>query len=601
MKNKRFSILLSVLLAAPLVLTGCGSDSEERPVANDRVELAGQYTGPDACALCHPGVHQEWEKSWHTLKAGYGPAFAEQNAGLKNIRPWSLNAAQSDWNDAIIAGNHNVAILDSVGADPTGGLSQFRQENTGTFRNTDIILSSKTYKPSDVSIVIGQTRKQRYAVYYDGSAQTEGVYLAYSRNGGIRHEIMTEETWNRMDGAALPAVQNSGNPFTGDVVDNGTGERLVRQGGTLKLFNYSGNKERAGYKFLFTEVFLYPGSGGYATASSVSNVPRLSGDNYNEWRSWQERCIGCHTTGFDYQAWDAAKADFMAGNRADLKDIFVADIRVSCEACHGPGARHARTAQAEHIIHPDKLTGEHRLMVCEQCHTRTQKNLHEPKNANDNRGFILGHPEQGLFQNVMEYTRPNWGAGNRQVSNDGKGRRDHQQSMDIRLSEYIHLEVENRPWSNHGGQACFDCHTSHSVGNTATLADTARLTTANDPDGRLRLLDTRYNMCAGCHEGKTDILAVFNATTGLNSTATGPTWTNPTQSYSSTRGRGDKKQHLFSTVFNSVTGKNESMGIQEKDYVWAVKGTEVRAIWPWEREQHVEKGYTIRYGAKPTL
>jgi hypothetical protein len=56
---------------------------------------------------------------------------------------------------------------------------------------------------------------------------------------------------------------------------------------------YKGNKERAGYKFLYLE--MNPKDG------------KMNANNYGEFRSWQESCIGCHTTGFDPKAWDGPR------------------------------------------------------------------------------------------------------------------------------------------------------------------------------------------------------------------------------------------------------------------------------------------------------
>ena len=113
---------------------------------------------------------------------------------------------------------------------------------------------------------------------------------------------------------------------------------------------YPGNKERAGWKFLALEF----------------KPKEQNKNNYGEFYSWQERCISCHTTGFDPKAWSAAKADFVAGKRKDLKDLFVADHLISCEACHGPGSVHAKAPSKGNIINPTKITNvEARKMVCE--------------------------------------------------------------------------------------------------------------------------------------------------------------------------------------------------------------------------------------------
>lgn len=178
-------------------------------------------------------------------------------------------------------------------------------------KNTNYVATKKvTWK--EVDYVVGQVRKQRYMTYYDGGSVE--VWEAKTEDGGI--------SW-RLDKS--------------------------------KTSQFPGNKERAGYKLLFIEVKPKDGE--------------INKNNYSEFRSWQERCIACHTTGFDNKAWDKAKADYVAGNRKDLRDIFVADLRISCESCHGPGGEHIigrPFPTKETIINPTKITDvTARQMVCE--------------------------------------------------------------------------------------------------------------------------------------------------------------------------------------------------------------------------------------------
>jgi formate-dependent nitrite reductase cytochrome c552 subunit len=62
-------------------------------------------------------------------------------------------------------------------------------------------------------------------------------------------------------------------------------------------------------------------------------------------------CDGCHTTGFDPESKTFAEAS------------------IGCEACHGPGKKHAETEEPESIVNPAKLDKVRRDMVCEACHT----------------------------------------------------------------------------------------------------------------------------------------------------------------------------------------------------------------------------------------
>lgn len=75
--------------------------------------------------------------------------------------------------------------------------------------------------------------------------------------------------------------------------------------------------------------------------------------NLSYWREmdWLTACAGCHTTGYDPYA----------GRYAEEA--------VSCEACHGPGRRHAETGDPGEILDPGDLPEDRRVMVCEACHT----------------------------------------------------------------------------------------------------------------------------------------------------------------------------------------------------------------------------------------
>ena len=379
-------------------------------------------------------------------------------------------------------------------------------------KNTNYVLTKKI-SPQEVGYVVGQVRKQRYLAYYDGSA-TE-AWLQTTKDGGI--------SWT------------------------------IDKSNTVK---FEGNKDRAGWKFLALE--MKPKDG------------QMNKNYYGEYRSWQERCIGCHTTGFDNKAWDQARADFKAGKRKDLKDIFVADLRVSCEMCHGPGGAHVKDPVKENIILPTKITDTAaRQMVCTQCHTRPDKNAHSPL-AQDLRGYRIGDK----YEDFASYTRPAWGKGNRQVSIDGKGRRDHQMDMDVKLSATIKGEH-----SLHASMACFDCHDSHNIGNKK-----------ENP----RLKKSKVETCAACHQGKSEaVLKVLEGQNGWEKAAY-PNW-------NTEYGRAANNQHIF-----NFDEQGRSFGLKPSQYVWALKKdgdtkkeADWQAIWPWEKAGFEKKGMKVAVGAKP--
>ncbi|QGG48278.1 multiheme c-type cytochrome [Heliorestis convoluta] len=380
-KGKKIIVFAFIITAFALVLSACGIGSLASTTTIGKIDMGevhgmplamkGKegFVGPDECIVCHVNEHKNWEKSWHTQKAMWGPSF--EDAYENDIYDWVLQ----EWDNL-----ETYMILD-------------KKDN-----NTNYVAVEKV-QWQDVDFIIGKTYKQRYMTYYNGEPRQ--AYLQITEDGGISWTI----------------------------------DKSV-------VVEYEGNKERAGYKFLAIETKPKEGD--------------LNKNNYGEFRSWQERCISCHTTGFDPDAWNEAKANFVAGEREDLRDIFVADIRVSCESCHGPGATHVNDPTINNIINPRTLTNvEQRLLVCQQCHTRTSENTMYGNGANDNRRFVLG---EHTYEDVMNYVRPAWGTGNRNVSPDGKARRGHQQDMDIMLSQYI-----KGPRSNHARLSCAVAYTSQKV------------------------------------------------------------------------------------------------------------------------------------------
>ncbi len=374
--------------------------------------------------------------------------------------------------------------------------------------NTILVAADKVAW-QDVDYVVGQVHKQRYAVYYDGGPLE--VFRARTENGGISWTLDMDEK-----------------------------------------FEFAGNKERAGYKFLFIE--LNPQDG------------KQNASYYGEWRSWQERCIACHTTGFDYQEWDDARADFVAGQREDLRDIFVADLRVGCESCHGPGSIHNKSMKKEDIIHPAKFENyDDRMNTCAQCHTRTAGSV-LGSTANDLRGFVPGEN----YEDYAKWLGVKWGEGTREVSIDGKGRRGHQQDMDMRLSRFIN------PDSYHAEETCFDCHNPHAIGV--------------DPTNTQAIRDD-IPSCTDCHDF--DAKAAFDGTRG---------WERPSfPNWATEAGRGANKQHLFN--FN---GDGLVYGLSPDQYHWVLKdGGDAKnkadwtGIWPWQKDGLDAASKKTFVGAEP--
>lgn len=89
---------------------------------------------------------------------------------------------------------------------------------------------------------------------------------------------------------------------------------------------------------------------------------RVTPDHPFFWTNFQrtanKECIECHATGVDVR-YDRGTHEWSTE---------LVDNGVACEACHGPGARHAETKEKSDILHPEKLDKEISLSICGRCH-----------------------------------------------------------------------------------------------------------------------------------------------------------------------------------------------------------------------------------------
>src|SRR5262249_53685680 len=75
-------------------------------------------------------------------------------------------------------------------------------------------------------------------------------------------------------------------------------------------------------------------------------------------RTANRECLDCHATGLAVR-YDRAARRFTTE---------FADPGVTCEACHGPGGRHAETQEPSDIVNPKRLAAPQAMAVCAQCH-----------------------------------------------------------------------------------------------------------------------------------------------------------------------------------------------------------------------------------------
>jgi hypothetical protein len=85
------------------------------------------------------------------------------------------------------------------------------------------------------------------------------------------------------------------------------------------------------------------------------NIVKKEWEPYSIWnwrnRPYSHHCNWCHSVGYDTET------------RTYVEES------IGCEACHGPGKKHAESQEAADIINPLKLSKVRADMICESCHT----------------------------------------------------------------------------------------------------------------------------------------------------------------------------------------------------------------------------------------
>jgi len=111
----------------------------------------------------------------------------------------------------------------------------------------------------------------------------------------------------------------------------------------------------------FTQVHQWANSPGYPLYPTLFNRPATS------------RCMECHSTFVEYTNEPLTEPEY-----ADTTKILYG---ITCERCHGPGAKHVLyqrthpgTKEAKYIINPAHLSPTLKTDICALCHSgRLQK------------------------------------------------------------------------------------------------------------------------------------------------------------------------------------------------------------------------------------
>jgi len=109
-------------------------------------------------------------------------------------------------------------------------------------------------------------------------------------------------------------------------------------------------------------VYFHVTGGGAWVDYNEAKQGHVTPDHPFFWTNFQrtanKECLECHATGIDVR-YDRA---------AHTWSTELTDPGVACEACHGPGARHAETKDKRDIVRADHIDKELALSICARCH-----------------------------------------------------------------------------------------------------------------------------------------------------------------------------------------------------------------------------------------
>jgi len=190
-------------------------------------------------------------------------------------------------------------------------------------------------------------------------------------NQGVRFSLSRKEHELRVRMERLePAANSDGPPAAMD-----TRVGLVTGSHHMQVFWVPGGDGNTQIGFPFT--WLIPEARWVPRNSTFVRPPGFQHSS----EIWNVTCSRCHSTGVEPRV-DVAR---------HIMDSQAAEMGISCEACHGPGARHVQARRAApagekpetaslrgEIVHPEKLDAKRSSEVCGFCHSMKWIDRNEP-------------------------------------------------------------------------------------------------------------------------------------------------------------------------------------------------------------------------------
>jgi cytochrome c554/c'-like protein len=398
------------------------------------------YVGSEGCKGCHDLQLEEWRKTWHS-KILTQPSPDTVKGDFNNaVIPFQGIRAVAKGRDADLAKLQNVPVKFDVRTESSGGKFFFVIVDP---RDTS---SPKNGQKYEVVLVVGGKWQQTYHVRPAGSDGSPGNFY-------------------------FPApIRWSVNPDAAPGKPAGAWE--------------TGNFQQESWVWF---------------DNSEAAIPRKP-DELPVARFAEPKCMGCHTTGFDFVPPDPPPAS------QHWRMQGAGELAVGCERCHGPGSKHVEVAKQKEaagsklnpevdqafIVHGLKdLSLDQQNQICGQCHARiggrTQTVLGFP-DVVEHKHFLPGGTNLTERARIWSYIIPpstvladppstTLGQGFDNFWPDGRGKKSRTQWQD-------HVDG---PHATKAGASCLTCHALH--GDAVS----------KDPQQESKLRQPPKELCESCH------------------------------------------------------------------------------------------------------
>lgn len=220
-----------------------------------------------------------------------------------------------------------------------------------------------------------------------------------------------------------------------------------------------------------------PTTGGHQFMDKQWNRMTKQWEGYGQKNTWETQCATCHTTGYKLTAYDAA-------NPKAQKWAY-AEPNIGCEACHGPGEKHAKSKKAADIFTFTGKSKAEQTKVCGYCHIRLENEQFKTAQGNPSEHFpapkvgdsyLPGDDWTKWYTDhvVIPVVNPKFGP-DREYEGDLKGmfKTDEQSKKSgIYDAGKHHQQYQEYIQSSHFKKdvtSCSDCHSSHAAEGKAMI------------------------------------------------------------------------------------------------------------------------------------